>query len=59
MLYPKEAVIEQMQHRYQISRRLATSLYDSYEKSNELEILVSLLFDASHLNCQEECVYDV
>lgn len=59
MLYPKDTVIKQMQHKYQISKRLATILYDSYEKSKELEVLVSLLFDASHLNCQEECVYDV
>lgn len=43
-MYPKEIVIKEMQHRYKITYRQAETLYSSYEKSNELDVLTALLF---------------
>ena len=43
-MYPKEVIVKEMQHRYKITYRQAETLYSSYEKSNELDVLTALLF---------------
>lgn len=59
MVYSREIVIKELQHKYKIGKNLAQSLYNSYEKSGELEVLSSLLFELVDNNTREECVYDV
>lgn len=45
MFYPKEIIISEMRFKYKLSQKDAERLYNRYKENNELEIVISLLFD--------------
>lgn len=53
MNYPKNVVIRQIQFKYKVTQKQAENMYNEFEKTDDLDVLTSVVFKSDNIHLSD------